>query len=142
MTNVALIAYTVSAAAWLLAVGMVIDMVRRNRAERPQSGPPADETDETARLTPRDREAAPEPAPARYHATSWPGPVLPEGFARAAIAQADRKLHLQREILSRRPSDAGLCGLARRDATAHDWQGWRTRVTGGDDDAGEPGRAE
>lgn len=159
MTNFELGCFTVFCVCMAFAVGLVVAPYLANRAETRFSGPPDGQTGEPGPVTAAPLLNAPLAAvsgdPTPYARRSpfeherddapltWPGPVLPEGFARTAIAQADRKLHIQREILSRRPSDAGLCGLARRDAAGWPaWHEWRLHVQGGEDDAGEPqGRA-
>lgn len=99
--------------------------LRRNRAERPQIGSPAgqmlldsirDPRATNAPLAPvfEDTRLTPRDTQERRE---WDGPVLP-------------------------PSDSGLCGLARREATSWpEWHDYRRVVQGGDDDAGQPRRA-
>lgn len=129
MTTPALIAFSFSVVAWLTAVALVVVPIVLRWAERRFSGPPAGEAEEIALLTPRDRQASTAPALARYPVTAplfddqalraWDGPVLP---------------------------DAGLCGLARRDAmVTPDWSKWDRSGADGMgglcEDPGQPWRA-
>lgn len=159
MTNIALLAYIVSAAAWLFAAGMLVVLYLRGRAEtrffRSLAGKSAG-NDPWATPAP---EAIPEADLTRYQDTplAWPGPVLPvedederyrrearEEVARTGRAREAWLAHLARINPGPAPSlsDAALSGLARHEAA--DWSGWhdyRKRATGGDDESGEPWRA-
>lgn len=120
-TTTELIAYTVCCASMVVAVALIIAPYLAASPERRQIRPLAGKSPEKHHTPTPEDDAAVAASITRYQDTpmTWPGPVLP-------------------------PSDAGLCGLARRDATAHDWSAWRDysrRATGGDDESGEPWRA-
>lgn len=185
MTTPALLAFTVSAVAWLLAVGLVLLPLWRNRAETRFSGPPDGQTGEPGPVTAAPLLNAPLAAvsrdPTPYARRSpfeherddapltWPGPVLPPlsslqanvrslavamlsemriasparhpgavldqfRIAHGAAAELALAALLDKRLIGVDgdgrlyfpPSDAGLCGLARRDAmVAPDWPAFR-----------------